>query len=179
MAESNPCFAQIIRRHLHIHLVADADADEVFAHLAGSVRQDFVKGIVGVGKGSGRRGNAAHPFGRVVSVILRPLRGIGLRQIQHRAQPVGVGVSHRVAGPRPGLGSQLTSGRMYVPEVDCILPFQEECLGDEGLADDLREGFQNLELAIGLGFTNVNILGAMMIGLNGNFAAGTLEANIA
>ena len=57
-------------------------------------------------------------------------------------------------------------------------PFKRKGLGDEGLADDLREGLQNLELAIGLGFTNVNILGAMMIGLDGNLAAGTLEADI-
>ena len=60
-----------------------------------------------------------------------------------------------------------------------IHAFQEEGLGDEGLGDDLREGHQNLELAIGLGFTNVNVLGAMMIGLDGNLAAGAGEADIA
>jgi hypothetical protein len=77
------------------------------------------------------------------------------------------------------LGSlSVCTGNYVFGQYFLIQAFQEECLGDERLADDLREGFQNLELAIGLGFTNVNILGAMMIGLNGNLAAGTFEADI-
>ena len=42
MPERNPRLAQIVRRHLDIDLVADTDADEVFAHLAGDVGQDLV-----------------------------------------------------------------------------------------------------------------------------------------
>ena len=38
----NTRFAQIVGRHLHLNLVADTDADEVFAHLAGDVSQHFV-----------------------------------------------------------------------------------------------------------------------------------------
>ena len=42
MAEDDARFAEVVRRHFDIDLVADADADEVFAHLAGDVSQHFV-----------------------------------------------------------------------------------------------------------------------------------------
>ena len=42
MAESNPGLAQIIGRHLDVDLVADADADKVFAHFAGDVSEDLM-----------------------------------------------------------------------------------------------------------------------------------------
>jgi hypothetical protein len=42
MPESDPRLAEIVRGHLHIHAVADADADEVLPHLAGDVGEDFV-----------------------------------------------------------------------------------------------------------------------------------------
>src|SRR5262249_9770465 len=42
MAERDSGFTQIVGGHLHINLVADADADEIFAHLAGNVRQDLM-----------------------------------------------------------------------------------------------------------------------------------------
>jgi hypothetical protein len=42
VAERNPRFAEVVGGHLDIHPVADADADEVFAHLAGDVGEDFV-----------------------------------------------------------------------------------------------------------------------------------------
>lgn len=47
MPESNPCLPDIVRGHLDIHLVAHADTDEVFAHLAGDMREH----LVSVGKG--------------------------------------------------------------------------------------------------------------------------------
>lgn len=42
MPESNPRLGKIVGRHLDIDFVADADADEVFAHFARDVRQDLV-----------------------------------------------------------------------------------------------------------------------------------------
>jgi hypothetical protein len=33
---------QVVLRHLDVHLVADGNADEIFAHLAGDVREDLV-----------------------------------------------------------------------------------------------------------------------------------------
>lgn len=42
MAESDPRLVQVVGRHLDIHLVAHADADEVLAHLARNVGQDLV-----------------------------------------------------------------------------------------------------------------------------------------
>lgn len=34
MAERDAGFAEVVRRHLHIHAVAHADADEILAHFA-------------------------------------------------------------------------------------------------------------------------------------------------
>ena len=42
LPKRNPRFFQVVGRHLNIDLVADADADEVFAHFARDVGQDFV-----------------------------------------------------------------------------------------------------------------------------------------
>jgi hypothetical protein len=42
MAINNPRLVQIVRGHLHIHLVADGDANEIFPHFAGDMREDFV-----------------------------------------------------------------------------------------------------------------------------------------
>ena len=41
-AEGDAGFAQIVRRHFHADAVADGEADEVFAHLARDVRENFV-----------------------------------------------------------------------------------------------------------------------------------------
>ena len=40
--EGNPRFTEIVRGHLDIDPIAHADADKVFAHLAGDMRQDFM-----------------------------------------------------------------------------------------------------------------------------------------
>ena len=42
MSEGDARFAEIVRRHLHVDLVADADADEILPHLAGDMGKDFV-----------------------------------------------------------------------------------------------------------------------------------------
>src|ERR1051325_12063140 len=42
MAESNPTFAEVVRRKLNIHLIADADADEILAHFARNVGENFM-----------------------------------------------------------------------------------------------------------------------------------------
>ena len=42
MAEGNAGLAEVVRGHLDVDAVADADADEVLAHLAGNVGQHFV-----------------------------------------------------------------------------------------------------------------------------------------
>src|SRR3982750_2111243 len=55
--------------------------------------------------------------------------------------------------------------------------FFVEALQEEGFAVDLSEGLKNLELSIGLGFADVNVLGAMMILVHRDFAAGTGEAD--
>jgi hypothetical protein len=53
---SNARFAQVVGRHLHLDLVAHADADEVFAHLAGDVRQHFMA----IGQGHTEHGARQH-----------------------------------------------------------------------------------------------------------------------
>src|SRR6185437_16658714 len=64
MPKRNPRLAEVIRRHLHIHLVADADADEVLAHLARNVREHFVS--VGEGHSKHRaRENLGHRAGQL------------------------------------------------------------------------------------------------------------------
>ena len=47
MAESDPGFAKIVGGHLDVDLVANTDADEVFAHFTRDMRQDFMT----IGKG--------------------------------------------------------------------------------------------------------------------------------
>ncbi|MDB6125635.1 MAG: hypothetical protein JWQ71_4628 [Pedosphaera sp.] len=42
MPESDARLAEIIRGHLDIHPVTNADADEVFAHFAGDIGQHFM-----------------------------------------------------------------------------------------------------------------------------------------
>ena len=42
MAESDPGLPEIVGGHLHVDLVANADADEVFAHFTGDMRQDLM-----------------------------------------------------------------------------------------------------------------------------------------
>ena len=42
MPESDARLAEIVRRHLDVDAVADVDADEIFAHLAGNMGEDFV-----------------------------------------------------------------------------------------------------------------------------------------
>ena len=42
VAERNTGFAQIVGGHLDVDFVADTDADEVFAHFTGNVRQHFM-----------------------------------------------------------------------------------------------------------------------------------------
>lgn len=42
MPKSDSCLAEVIRRHLDIDLVTNADADEVLAHFAGDVREHLV-----------------------------------------------------------------------------------------------------------------------------------------
>ncbi len=40
--EGNPSLAQIIRRHFHFHTVTHRQADKVFTHFPGNVRQNFM-----------------------------------------------------------------------------------------------------------------------------------------
>lgn len=42
MPENNTRFAEVVGGHLDVDPVANADADEILAHLAGYVSQDFV-----------------------------------------------------------------------------------------------------------------------------------------
>ena len=42
MAESDAGLAKVVGGHFDVDLVADADADEVFAHLSGDMGEDFV-----------------------------------------------------------------------------------------------------------------------------------------
>lgn len=54
MAESDAGFGEVVRRHLNIHFVANADANKVFPHFAGNMREDLV---------SVREGNTEHCAG--------------------------------------------------------------------------------------------------------------------
>ena len=56
MTESDACLAEVVGGHLDIDFVADADADEVFAHLAGDMGEDFVS----VGQGDSEHGAGQH-----------------------------------------------------------------------------------------------------------------------
>jgi hypothetical protein len=42
VAESDARFAEIVGRHFHVHPVAHADANEILAHLAGDMGQNFM-----------------------------------------------------------------------------------------------------------------------------------------
>lgn len=42
MAEGDAGFAEIVWRHFDVHLVANADADEVLSHLAGNMCEHLV-----------------------------------------------------------------------------------------------------------------------------------------
>jgi len=53
MPEGNPGLAEIVGGHLDVDLVADADADEVLAHLAGNMGEHLVT----VGEGDTKHGS--------------------------------------------------------------------------------------------------------------------------
>ena len=60
LAEGDARLAQIVRGHFDVDLVADADADEVLAHLAGDMSEDLV--AVGQGHAKHRPGqDLRHP----------------------------------------------------------------------------------------------------------------------
>ncbi len=42
MAEGDPGLAEVVWRHLDVHLVTDADADEILPHFAGDMGEDLV-----------------------------------------------------------------------------------------------------------------------------------------
>ena len=54
MPERNARFAKVVRRHLHVNFVADANPDKILAHFAGNMGQDFV---------AIRQGDAEHGSG--------------------------------------------------------------------------------------------------------------------
>lgn len=56
MAEGDARLPEIVGRHLHIHAITHADADEMLAHLARDVGQDFVT----VGQGHAKHGARQH-----------------------------------------------------------------------------------------------------------------------
>ena len=56
MAEGDARLAEIVGGHLDIHAVADADPDEMLAHLARDVGEDFVA----VGQGHAKHGAGQH-----------------------------------------------------------------------------------------------------------------------
>ena len=64
MPEGNPRFGKIVGGHLDVNLIAHADADEVFAHLAGNMREDLMTVREGYTKHCARQDlrNRAHQF---------------------------------------------------------------------------------------------------------------------
>jgi hypothetical protein len=56
VTEGDARLAEIVRRHLDIHAVAHADADEMLAHLAGDMGKNFVP----VGQGHAKHGSRQH-----------------------------------------------------------------------------------------------------------------------
>ena len=56
MPECNARLAEVVGRHLDVDLVSDIDADEVFAHFAGDVSEDFVA----VGEGDAKHRARQH-----------------------------------------------------------------------------------------------------------------------
>src|SRR5207249_1154852 len=62
--------------------------------------------IESVGKGARRGDELLEAIGRGVVVALGPGGGVGLQQRQAAAQPVGVGVTHRVSVPWSVLARQ-------------------------------------------------------------------------
>jgi len=98
MTESNPRFAQVIRRHLDVHFVSNADADEILAHFSRNVGEDFVAIGQGHSKhGSGqdlryRAGNLNRFFFRHRENCLSTANGIG---------PCAANFNHNTANPTP------------------------------------------------------------------------------
>jgi hypothetical protein len=56
MAEGDAGFAEVVGRHFDVDFVTDTDADEVLAHLAGDVGEDFVT----VGQSDAKHGARQH-----------------------------------------------------------------------------------------------------------------------
>ena len=56
VAKIDARLGEIVRRHLEVDLVANADADEIFPHLAGNVGEDFVA----VGEGNAKHRARQH-----------------------------------------------------------------------------------------------------------------------
>jgi hypothetical protein len=56
VAEGDARLAEVVGGHFDVDPIADADADEVFAHLAGDVSQDFVT----VGEADAEHGAREH-----------------------------------------------------------------------------------------------------------------------
>ena len=109
LPESDPRLAQIVRRHLDVHLVADANADEILSHFAGDVSENFMT----VGQSDpkhGARQNLSHRarqfnwfflrhlptnalryalcHSRIVKAILFGKREKGIGQLAHRISKV-------------------------------------------------------------------------------------------
>ena len=56
MPVGDACLVQVVGRHFDVDLVADADADEVLAHFAGDMGQDFMA----IGQGDPEHGTGQH-----------------------------------------------------------------------------------------------------------------------
>ena len=56
MAERDARLAEVVRGHLDIHAINNTDADEMLAHLAGDVGEDFMA----VGEGHAKHGAGQH-----------------------------------------------------------------------------------------------------------------------
>ena len=67
-----------------------------------------------VGKGACQGSERLEPVGRVVAVALGPGGCVGLQQRQASAQPVGVGVTHRVSVPWSVLARQKSAAAVAV-----------------------------------------------------------------
>jgi hypothetical protein len=66
MPEGDARFPQVVGRHLDVHFVSDADADEIFAHFAGYMREHLMAIGQGYAKHSPRQnlGNRSSQFYR-------------------------------------------------------------------------------------------------------------------
>ncbi len=56
VTEGDSRLAEVVRRHLDVNAIAHADADEMLAHFAGDVGEDFVA----VGEGHAKHGAGQH-----------------------------------------------------------------------------------------------------------------------